>query len=178
MGKPADRAICHIGFGSNLGDRAANCRQALKALGRLPKTEIMAISSLYETEPVCSEGPWFLNGVMRLSTGLSPEELLKGCLEIEAWLGRIRPGPPASPRVMDLDILLYGEQVLNTPDLVVPHPRMHERGFVLIPLAEIAPNCRDPVSKKYISEVLAQLKDTHVVKRIAPAHALYQHGGS
>ena len=169
---------CHIGFGCNLGDRAANCRQALKSLGRLPKTEIMAISSLYETEPVCSEGPWFLNGVVSLSTGLSSEELLKGCQEIEGWLGRIRPGPTASPRAMDLDILLYGEQVLNTPDLVVPHPRMNERGFVLIPLAEIAPHCLDPVSKKYIAEMLAQLKDTHAVKRIAPAHAIYQHGGS
>jgi 2-amino-4-hydroxy-6-hydroxymethyldihydropteridine diphosphokinase len=79
---------------------------------------------------------------------------------------------------MDLDILLYGEQVLNTPDLVIPHSRMHERGFVLIPLAEIAPHCLDPVSKKYIGEMLAQLKDTHAVKRIAPAHAIYQYGDS
>lgn len=158
-----------MGLGSNLGDRIANCRLAIKSLASLPNTEIMTASSLYETEPVCSEGPWFLNGVVVLSTALGPEELLKNCQAIEAKLGRVRSRPSTgstiSPRTMDLDILLYGEQTLHTPILQVPHPRMHERGFVLIPLTEIAPNAWHPMLKKTIAQLKDQLKDSHEVKR-------------
>lgn len=176
------RTICYIGFGSNLGNPIVNCRLALDALGRLPHTEITAVSSLYETEPICSEGPWFINGVVEIFTPLSPAKLLQACRQIESTLGRpplrSKPLPVASPRTMDLDILLYGERVLNTPDLQIPHPRMHERGFVLIPLAEIAPNGWHPVLKKDVYELLEDLKDAHEVKQIASAYVVYPHGGS
>ncbi len=164
-----NQMLCYIGFGSNLGDRPANCKAALQALNNLPNTQVMAVSSLYETEPVCSEGSWFYNGVVELSTALGPEELLENCQKIEARLGRARSSPStgstASPRTMDLDILLYGEQILCAPILQVPHPRMHERGFVLVPLAEIAPKAWHPVLKKTIAVLLDQLKDSHEVKR-------------
>ncbi len=164
-GKAIARTLCYIGLGSNLGDRMANCKAALEALGRLPNTQITAVSPIYETEPVCSEGPWFLNGVVGISTGLNPEDLLTRCRQIEASLGRPDTRPPAAPRTIDLDILLYGEQILHTPILQVPHPRMHERAFVLIPLAEIAPKAWHPVLKKTIAELRDQLKDSHEVKR-------------
>ncbi len=115
------------------------------------------------------QGPWFLNGGVELSTTLRPEELLEACQQIEARLGRVRSRPSTgstiSPRTLDLDILLYGEQILHTPILQVPHPRMHERGFVLIPLTEIAPNAWHPVLKKTIAQLRDQLKDSHEVKR-------------
>ncbi len=202
-GKVVGQPLCYIGLGSNLGDRMANCKAAVEALGRLPNTLITAVSSIYETEPVYSEGlawparawgaggtclpagrsedsssphphgplhkkdqgPWFLNGVLGISTGLDPEDLLTRCQQIEASLGRPEVRPDASPRTIDLDILLYGEQVFNTPTLQIPHPRMHERAFVLIPLAEIAPNAWHAVLKKTIAELRDQLKDSHEVKR-------------
>ena len=164
-GSTRGRALCYIGFGSNLGDRMANCRSALEALGGLPNTQITTVSSIYETEPVCAQGPWFLNGVVELSTALGPEELLESCQQVEVLLGRPDVRSPAAPRTIDLDLLLYGEEVFNTPTLKIPHPRMHERAFVLIPLAEIAPKGWHPVLQKNISELLAQLKDTHEVKR-------------
>jgi 2-amino-4-hydroxy-6-hydroxymethyldihydropteridine diphosphokinase len=158
-----------MGVGSNLGDRMAHFKAALEALGRLPHTQITAVSSIYETEPVCSEGPWFYNGVVKLSTTLSPENLMEACLQIEAKLGRVRShfstGSTASPRTIDLDILLYGEQILRTAILQIPHPRMHERAFVLIPMAEIAPTAWHPALKKTIAELRDQLKDPHEVKR-------------
>jgi 2-amino-4-hydroxy-6-hydroxymethyldihydropteridine diphosphokinase len=172
------RFPCYIGFGSNLGDRVANCRSALEALGRLPNSKITAISSLYETEPVCSDGPWFLNGAVGLSTLLGPEELLENCQKIETRLGRTRERATAAPRTIDLDLLLYGEEILNTPTLKIPHPRMHERAFVLIPLTEIAPKGWHPVLGKEVAALLATLKDTHEVKKIVSADALYPCSGS
>jgi len=154
----------------------ANCKAALEALSRLPHTQMTVVSSIYETEPVCSEGSWFLNGVVGISTGLDPEDLLTRCQQIESGLGRPETRPPAVPRTTDLDILLYGEQILRTPILQVPHPRMHERGFVLIPLSEIAPNAWHPVFQKSISQILGQLKDTHEVKRIGSADLVYIRG--
>ncbi len=202
-GKTIGRTLCYVGLGSNLGDRMANCKSALEALGRLPNTQITAVSSIYETEPVCSEGmawpvrawgagasedsspphphgplhrkdqgPWFLNGVVGISTGLNPEDLLTRCRQIEAGLGRPDTRPPAAPRTIDLDILLYGEQILHAPILQVPHPRMHERAFVLIPMAEIAPKAWHPVLKKTIAELRDQLKDSHEVKRIGSARVV------
>jgi 2-amino-4-hydroxy-6-hydroxymethyldihydropteridine diphosphokinase len=167
--------ICYLGIGSNLGDRLFNCREALKALGDLSGTGIRTVSSLYETEPVCSQGPWFINGVVEITTALSPEKLLESCQQIEGILGRIRPCPSGSPRPMDLDILLYGESVIHLPKLDIPHPRMHERGFVLIPLCEIAPNGWHPVLKETIAEMTAHVQDAHRVKRIGPAPFLSTH---
>ncbi len=126
---------------------------------------------------VGAKGPWFLNGVVGLSTGLGPEDLLARCQQIESGLGRPEVRSTASPRTIDLDILLYGEQVFNTPALQIPHPRMHERAFVMIPMTEIAPKAWHPVFQKNISQILAQLKDTHAVKRIGPPDRVYPNGG-
>ncbi len=132
----------YIGLGSNLGDRWSTLRAAvcqLRALGR-----VTAVSSLYETEPVgYLDQPWFLNAVVILETALEPQELLQCLLGIERALGRRRSFPNA-PRTLDLDLLLYDAVVIASEDLVVPHPRLHERAFVLIPLLELAPDLVHP----------------------------------
>ena len=131
--------VCaYLGLGTNLGDRQANIDKALSCLEEAG-IEVKKISSIYETEPV--GGPpqgMFLNAVAEVSTTLGPKELLGVLKDIERKLGR-RPGPRNFPRVMDLDILFYANEVLNEAELVIPHPRMHEREFVLKGLAEIAP---------------------------------------
>ena len=129
-------------------------------------TRLVAVSSLYETEPV-GEGysSLFINGVAELFTELSPREVLTAALSIEADLGRDRSkAEPA--RSMDLDLLLFGDLTLDEPSLTIPHPRMHERRFVLEPLAEIAPNLIHPVFKKKISDLLKRLSDLHQVRRL------------
>ena len=126
-------ATAYIGLGANLGDRAATLREAARRLGALGR--ITAVSSLYETEPVgFRDQPPFLNAVIALETGLTPAALFQGLLTIERELGRIRTFRNA-PRTLDIDILFYDGQVIETPPLVVPHPRLHERAFVLVPLA-------------------------------------------
>ena len=157
---------CYISLGSNLGDREAYIRLALEALSHLPDTRIVKVSSLYETEPVCCEGPWFLNSVAGLTTALPPEELLQRCLKIELQMGRSRTETHPVPRILDLDILLYGEQVLDIPELQIPHPRLHERGFVLVPLAEVAPDCIHPGLKQSVNGLLSSLQASHRVLRV------------
>jgi 2-amino-4-hydroxy-6-hydroxymethyldihydropteridine diphosphokinase len=136
-----------VALGSNLGDREANLRDALKRLGGLPGTRIARHSSFMETAPVdapAGSGK-FLNGVAMLETRLEPRALLEALLAIERALGRDRAGQPRNaPRTLDLDLLLYGDRVINEPDLQVPHPRMHEREFVLWPLLQIASRAKDP----------------------------------
>jgi 2-amino-4-hydroxy-6-hydroxymethyldihydropteridine diphosphokinase len=155
-----------IGIGSNLGDRRSLCLEALRGLEKLPSTRLTAVSSLYETEPV-GEGysSSFFNGVVELSTTLSPRAVLAAALLIEADLGRNRSkvGPD---RTIDLDLLLFGDLVLHEPDLTIPHPKMHERRFVLEPLAEIAPNVIHPVFKEKVSDLLKRLSDPHRVRRL------------
>ncbi|MBI2845399.1 MAG: 2-amino-4-hydroxy-6-hydroxymethyldihydropteridine diphosphokinase [Chloroflexi bacterium] len=144
-------ATVYLGMGSNLGDREKNLNLALEKLGRVGK--VTEVSSLYETEPVgYQDQPWFLNMVCELQTELSPHELLQSLKAIEKNMGRT-PGPRFGPRPIDLDILLYKDLVLNTPELIIPHPRLAERAFVLIPLAEIAPQVLHPVLKKTIQEL-------------------------
>lgn len=127
-----------VGLGANLGDPESQIRRAIRALGDLPRTRLIAASSLYRSAPVgVGEQPEFINAVASLETVLSARELLDGLLAIEARFGRERPSPGA-PRTLDLDLLLYGDQVIAEPGLAVPHPRMHKRAFVLAPLAEIA----------------------------------------
>jgi 2-amino-4-hydroxy-6-hydroxymethyldihydropteridine diphosphokinase len=124
-----------LGLGSNLGDRRAHLRRAVAALG-----EVAAVSGLYETDPVGGppgQGP-YLNLVVELATGAGPRRLLERARELEAGAGRVR-GERWGPRTLDVDVLLVGDLVVDEPDLVVPHPRMWERGFVLAPLAELAP---------------------------------------
>lgn len=127
-----------VGLGANLGEPEGQVRRSVAALGKLPETRLIAASSLYRSEPVgVGQQPDFINAVAKLETTLTARELLDELLILEARFGRERPAPGA-PRTLDLDLLLYGDRVIAEPGLVVPHPRMHERAFVLLPLAEIA----------------------------------------
>lgn len=134
-----DPVIAYVGLGANLGDAAATLERALDAVGHLPHTTLKARSSLWRTAPWQAQGPDFINAVAAVSTRLSAPGLLLALQSLEAAEGRERPYPNA-PRTLDLDLLLYGDARIESPTLVVPHPRMHERAFVLAPLAEIAPH--------------------------------------
>ncbi len=156
-----DNVNAFIGLGSNLGNREANLRAALDRLGALPGTRLVRESSLMETEPVDSPpgAGLFLNGVAWIETSLAPLELLESLLAIERELGRDRKGQPRNaPRTIDLDLLLYGEQLINEPELQVPHPRMSEREFVLWPLLQIASKLTDPRSGEPFADAYARLK--------------------
>jgi 2-amino-4-hydroxy-6-hydroxymethyldihydropteridine diphosphokinase len=137
-------ATAYIGLGSNLGDRAANLESAIAALAATDGIDVVARSMVRETEPLEAPPPRYLNAVVAVETRLSPRDLLARCQQLEAALGRTRPYPHA-PRTIDLDILLHGSVVMDTPDLVLPHPGL-TRPFVLAPLLEIAPDLRHPVT--------------------------------
>jgi 2-amino-4-hydroxy-6-hydroxymethyldihydropteridine diphosphokinase len=151
----------YLGLGSNLGDRRRNLEAALEALRAHPQIAVSAVSSFLETDPV--GGPpgqgKFLNAAAGIETDLAPEALLEELKRVERTLGR-KPGPRWGPREIDLDILLYSDTILETGTLVIPHPRMRERRFVLEPLAEIAPDARDPATGRTVRELLASLKDS------------------
>jgi len=129
----------YIGLGSNLGDREETLRGAIERLAANRAVEVVAVSSLRETDPVgpVVDQPRFLNGVAAIDTSLPARELLGLLLEIESAFGRTRDGPPGGPRTLDLDLLLYGDERVDEPGLQVPHPRLHERPFVLEPLEEL-----------------------------------------
>lgn len=131
--------IAFVGIGANLGDAQANVLDALRRLALLDGTMVMETSGLYRTAPVDSSGPDYINAVACIDTALDPHALLAALQDIELAHGRERPYRNA-PRTLDLDLLLYGDQQISTDTLTVPHPRMHERGFVLAPLAEINPD--------------------------------------
>lgn len=153
----------YLSLGSNMGARAANIARAVEELGR--RVRVVRESSLYETEPVeFREQPWFLNSVIEAETELEPQELMEAALETERSLGRerrVRKGP----RVVDIDLLLYGDRVIHTRELDIPHPRMAERRFVLVPLAEIAPDAVHPVLKKTIAQLLGETTDRSGVRQ-------------
>lgn len=147
----------YVGVGANLGDARAAVLDALEALGHLPRTQVVARSSLYRTAPVDAEGPDFVNAVAALQTDLAAPDLLAALQGLEQRAGRERPWRNA-PRTLDLDLLLYGSARIDSPALVVPHPRMAERAFVLVPLAEIAPALVPPRALAGVtSQVIARL---------------------
>jgi 2-amino-4-hydroxy-6-hydroxymethyldihydropteridine diphosphokinase len=154
-----DPVTAYVALGANLGDAVMAVLEAIEAIETLPDTEVTRRSSLYRTAPVDSSGPDYINAVVEVSTDLSAHELLTQLQGLEAAAGRERPYRYA-PRTLDLDILLFGSERVDRPKLQVPHPRMYERAFVLIPLAEIAPHL---VSADQLAEVAGQ-----GVSRITP----------
>jgi 2-amino-4-hydroxy-6-hydroxymethyldihydropteridine diphosphokinase len=145
----------YIALGTNIGERLANLRAAIQSLA--PQFDLVAASRVYETPPWgYADQPAFLNMALHARTEASPAESLERLKQLEVELGR-EPGFRWGPRLIDLDILFYDELVLNTPPLVIPHPRLHERGFVLIPLMDIAPDLRHPIFGKTIRQLLADV---------------------
>ena len=154
--------IVYLALGTNLGDRPANLKQAIGAL--TPQLEVKAKSQVYETPPWGFEDqPKFLNQVIKANTYLDPEPLLKHLKRLEVALGR-KESFPNGPRLIDMDILFYDDLVMEKPSLVLPHPRLHERGFVLLPLLEVAPNLVHPVHKKSVREMAEMCNMTGIEK--------------
>jgi len=158
--------IVYLSLGSNVGDRAANLNSAVAGLRALG--EVVAVSSFYETEPVgFTAQPWFLNCAVKLDTEKMPKQLLAGILDIEQQMGRRRVrGQKKGPRSIDIDIVLFGNSIVETKGLTIPHPAMHERRFVLEPLAEIAPDVRHPVFKRTIRELRDALPAGQAVRKV------------
>ncbi len=159
----SDLATAYLCLGSNMGEREENLCQALTLLSQ--EVNLEEVSSIYETEPVgYREQSSFLNLVCRITTRLRPEELLHLAKEIEAKMGRV-PSFPNAPRPIDIDILFYDNKIIKTDNLVIPHPRLKERAFVLIPLAEIAPDLVHPKLEKSIAELAKNVKGQNGVRK-------------
>jgi 2-amino-4-hydroxy-6-hydroxymethyldihydropteridine diphosphokinase len=153
-----------IGFGSNMGDPVARVREALGRLLSGPDLEKVGLSSLYRTQPVGVEDQaWFVNGVAWLRSALGARALMERLLRVEKDMGRVRT-IPSGPRVIDLDLLMYGDMIVDEVDLRVPHPRLHTRRFVLAPLCEIAPHAIHPVFGRSIRSLLGDLEDPKEVE--------------
>lgn len=159
--------IVYLSLGSNLGDPAANLNAAIAGLRALG--DVAAVSSFYETEPIeLAAQPWFLNCAIKVDTEKMPKQLLSGILDLEKEMGRRRQHQQKKgPRIIDIDILLFGNSIIETKDLTIPHPEMHQRRFVLEPLAEIAPEVRHPVFKRTVRELRDALPPGQAVRRIS-----------
>lgn len=161
-----DGVICYIGIGSNLGDSLKNCRDAVDAISRTTGIDLEAVSSFYKTEPVGIEAQnYFVNAVVEIKTALSPESLLQVLQNIENSMGRKR-GVKGGPRIIDLDLLFYGQDVVNENGLIIPHPEIHKRRFVLEPLCEIASYFIHPSFGVSIRGLKERLCDNKVVEKI------------
>ena len=147
----------YIGFGSNVGDREQYILRALHLLHASPSVTLLRVSSLYETEPTDGvEGDFFFNGAVKVSTLFSPLELLIFLQSVESQLGR-KTGSHSEPRTIDLDILLYGTQIVETSNLLIPHPKMTRRSFVLVPLVEIEPHIHHPTDRRLFTDILSEI---------------------
>ncbi len=149
----------YIGIGSNLGKKKENYLEALARIAKVPETRIIKESSFYESEPLGESKEWYVNGAIEIETELKPDLLLKKLKNIERAMGRKKVRKRWGARIIDLDILLYDTLVLEKRNLKIPHPEMHKRKFVLIPLSEIAPQVVHPVLGATISELLVSVKD-------------------
>jgi 2-amino-4-hydroxy-6-hydroxymethyldihydropteridine diphosphokinase len=157
-------SLVYLSLGSNVGDRENHLRDAIRRLTSLGRVAL--VSSFYETEPVeFTEQAWFLNCGVALETTKTPEQLLTALLRIEREMGRRRT-QTKGPRTIDIDILLFGDVVIDTPALTIPHPAMYQRRFVLEPLAEVAPEARHPLLKKTVRELLAALPAGQAVRKV------------
>lgn len=160
----AVQKLAYLSLGSNVGERRANLERAIAQMA--PLGEVRAVSSFYETEPVeRTDQPWFLNCAVALASELMPKQLMAKLLAIERSQGR-RRAPGKGPRVIDIDIVLFGNSVVDTARLTIPHPAMHQRRFVLEPLAEIAAEARHPVFKRTVKELRDALGAGQVVRRV------------
>jgi 2-amino-4-hydroxy-6-hydroxymethyldihydropteridine diphosphokinase len=158
-------SVAYLSLGSNLGDRVKHMRDAIARLESLGR--VIAVSSLYETEPVdFTDQPWFLNCAVSLETQQTPEQLMAALLMIEREMGRERI-QPKGPRIIDIDILLHGDLIVNSQNLTIPHPAMHQRRFVLEPLAEISGEIRHPILQRPVSELRDELISVDVVRKVS-----------
>ena len=163
--------VAFIGIGSNQGSPADACREGVRNLSEMPGVRLLRCSSLYRTEPVGPrDQPWFVNAVAEIRTSLAPRMLFDGLKGIERRMGRTE-GPKWGPRLIDLDLLLYGQEVLHEQDLVIPHPELHRRRFVLVPLCELASYAIHPAFGVSAGGLLERLEDPCRVERYHPAVA-------
>ena len=157
-----------ISIGSNMGDRLRFCRQAIARVSAHEKIRSITASPFYETEPVdYTDQGWFINAVFKIETTLSPLRLLDELKSVQAEAGRMESAVRFGPRVLDLDILLYDDLIMDTPELTIPHPRMHKRRFVLLPMCDIGPNVLHPIFHCPVKQLLANLDpENQTVRRI------------
>lgn len=155
----APNTTAYIGIGSNLGNRHQNCLQAVDRIGRIPDVEVTGVSQWYLTKPVGVDGQdWYVNGAVSLDVKIKPQALLERLMSIEQAMGRVRK-ERWGPRVIDLDILLFGEKVIHEDNLIIPHPLMHLRRFVLVPMVDLAPGVIHPTTRATMPQLLKGLPD-------------------